>query len=159
MAVLKSPEVEIIKDWSRFFSEGGADEARLEGMLRFALERLESSRALLAAPAAPGGQPVVVAKVGLENGQGEAILRAILPHVESRGLILAGGIAHDPRFASEAKGVFDGVRSFAGLSMSMPEGKGVLYIDRRAGGTVATQLCMARLRKSRRHLAHVRPLR
>ncbi len=135
VAVLKSPEVEIIQDWSRFFSEGGADEVRLEGMLRFALERLESSRALLAAPAAPGGQPAVVAKVGLQDGQGDAILRAILPHVESRGLILAGGIAHDPRFASEAEGAFAGVRSFASLSLSLPEGKGVLYIDRRAGGS------------------------
>jgi DNA-binding NtrC family response regulator/tetratricopeptide (TPR) repeat protein len=135
--VLKSPEVEIIQDWSRFFSEGGADEARLEGMLRFALERLESSRVLLAAPAVKGGQYTVVAGIGLEKGQAEAILGAVAPHVEKRGLVLAGGLAHDSRFAAEADRIFAGVKSFAGLSLSLPEGKGILYIDRRAeGGTV-----------------------
>jgi len=133
--VLKSPEVEIIQDWSRFFSEGGADEARLEGMLRFALERLESSRALLAAPAVKGGPFSVVASIGLENGRAEAILGAVAPHVEKRGLVLAGGLAQDPRFAADAQRIFDGVRSLAVLSLSLPEGRGILYIDRRAEGS------------------------
>jgi DNA-binding NtrC family response regulator/tetratricopeptide (TPR) repeat protein len=133
--VLKSPEVEIIQDWSKFFSEGGADEARLESMMRFALERLESSRAMLAAPAVKGGQFTVVASIGLENGQAEAILGAVAPHVEKRGLVLAGGLAHDSRFAADAEQIFADVKSFAVLSLSLPEGKGILYIDRRAEGS------------------------
>ncbi len=133
--VLKSPEVEIIQDWSRFFSEGGADEARLESMLRFALERLESSRALLAAPAVKGGQFSVIASVGLENGRAEAILGAVAPHVQKRGLVLAGGLTQDSRFAADAERVFGGVKSLAVLSLSLPEGKGILYIDRRGEGS------------------------
>ncbi len=126
---IASPEAEIIQDWSQLFSATGESGCRLDGMLKFAVERLDSSRALLADPT-PDGELRLVACIGMQKSVAAAILKAIRTHVRDKGLVLSGGVGQDSRFAEEAETVFAGVRSFAGLALSLPEGKGVLYIDR-----------------------------
>ncbi len=128
-ALLTSPEVEIIRAWTQLFSEGGAAETWLPSMLCFVADRLESSAAILATPRT--GKLRAVARLGVDAAAARSILKAIEPHVDENGIALATDLAHDPRFAARKDGVFSGVRSLAVLSLNLPKGKGVLYLDRR----------------------------
>lgn len=129
-AVLTLPEVDIVRDWGRVFTEGGDVESRLRSMLRFALEKLDSSAALLAAPGSPEAQQII-ARVGVGAAQAKSILQTITPHLDAKRITLAVHIDRDPRFADVAAATFRDVKAFAALPLSLPEGQGVVYFDRR----------------------------
>ncbi len=128
--LLTMPEVEIIQDWTKIFTEKGSAETRLQSMLQFAVDRLDSNAAILASPSSEG-QLRIVARIGVGAEISNSILSTVTPYLGETGLTLATDLAHDPRFTEYAREEFNGVRSMAALSLNLPEGAGVLYIDRR----------------------------
>ncbi|MCK4305792.1 MAG: sigma 54-interacting transcriptional regulator [Candidatus Eisenbacteria sp.] len=130
-ALLTYPEVEIIRAWTQLFSEGGAAETWFPSMLSFVADQLNSSAAILATPSS-NGRLRVVARIGLEAAAARAILQIVEPHVGDKGIALAAGLEDDPRFSAQVNGILAGVQSFAALSLNLPKGKGLLYLDRRS---------------------------
>ncbi len=129
-AVLSLPEVEIVRDWGRIFTEGGDVESRLASMLRFAMERLDSSSAILAAPNKQGRLDVICV-VGQHRSQAKSILATVGPHLDAQGITLGALLDRDPRFAKHADRALRDVHAFAALGLALPEGQGVAYFDRR----------------------------
>ncbi len=135
-AELNTPEAGIIEEWARLFSGDQTSEACLENMLRFATQRLDGSAAFVAAATADGGH-MVEACVGVDRGAADAALKVVAPLLKESGICLATDLAQDPRFAPHAAGAFAGVNSVAVLSLKLPEGQGVFYLDRRGRLTSA----------------------
>jgi DNA-binding NtrC family response regulator/tetratricopeptide (TPR) repeat protein len=138
-ALLTSPEVDIIEGWTRLFSEGKACEACLDEMLRFAAERLQSNAAFIASPVAGEHCRIEAsmeasadpARAGATWSEAGKVLEVLSPFLDGNRICLATDLAHDPRFALHSEQLFAEVRSFAALSLALPEGRGVLYVDRR----------------------------
>jgi DNA-binding NtrC family response regulator/tetratricopeptide (TPR) repeat protein len=130
-ALLTLPEVEIIKDWTRIFSESGTAENRMQSMLQFAAERLDSDTAILALPAGENGDQRLVGHIGPDKETCATILVQVKSLLGESGIILATDLGHDPRFTGNGQQLFKGVRSLAALSLGLPEGEGLLYLDRR----------------------------
>ena len=130
-ALLTSPEVEIIRDWTRLSTEGGATHGWLQSMLNFVTDRLESDAGFLATPT-EAGELEIIAGIGEGGRQGAGIAAVVAGHLNGGGVILGTDLAHDPRFAAHARGILADIRSFAVLALNLPEGRGLLYLDRRA---------------------------
>ena len=130
-AVLSVPEAEIVRDWGRIFTEGGDVESRLSSMLQFAMDRLDSSSAILAAPSADSENLEVIAVVGQHKAQAKSILCSVRPHLDAQGITLASQLDRDPRFAKQAERAMRDVHALAALGLPLPEGQGVAYFDRR----------------------------
>ena len=142
-ALLTSPEVNVIEEWSRFFGEGETRETSLEEMLRFVAERLASDAAFVASPGADG-EPRIEVAIGAVSEQAAQVMQLTKPHLESNRICLATDLAHDPRFADQAAGLLAGVRSFAVLALTLPEGRGLLHLERR--GETSSPYSMGDLR-------------
>ncbi|MBD3237520.1 MAG: AAA domain-containing protein [Candidatus Eisenbacteria bacterium] len=129
-ALLTSPEVNVIEEWSRLFGDEEAREACLEEMLRFVAERLSSDAAFVASPGVDG-EPRIEAALGAVAERAQPVLQLTRRHLESNRICLATDLPHDPRFQEEAEGLLRGVRAFAALALPLPEGRGVLHLERR----------------------------
>jgi|GEM_PF-675497 len=128
--LLTMPEVEIIRDWTKIFTESGSAETQLQSMLRFAVDRLDSDAAVLASPSTEGSLRIV-ARIGASPEISHSILKTVEPLLGETGLTLATDLTHDPRFSESAGKELMGVRSMAAISLNLPEGTGILYLDRR----------------------------
>jgi len=132
-AHLASPEADLIEQWGRLFGGDATPEDCLEKMLHFVVNRLESSVALVASPGEKGGYDVE-ATIGLPREQAREVVDEVAPFIGENGLCLATELAADSRFTGHAEGILAGVRSLAALRVRLPEGDGLLYLDRRAAG-------------------------
>jgi DNA-binding NtrC family response regulator/tetratricopeptide (TPR) repeat protein len=133
-AQLTSPESGIVEEWATLFCDGEPGEARLETMLGFVVRRLGATAALVAVPR--GETWGLEAATGIEAAVAPAVLEIVAPLLRGHGISLAADLADDPRFAAHAAGPFLGVRSLAALTLRLPEGEGILYIDRRHEGAI-----------------------
>ena len=131
-ALLSSPELEVMRNWGASTTEGAAPEMHIQNMLCFAVGRLNSRRAFLALPTDRDLR--VAATVEMESSEARAILRLARDHMQTRGIVLATEVSQDPRFAQEKDGVFADVKSFAAITLNLPSGNGLLYVDRSIAG-------------------------
>ena len=131
-AQLNSPEADLIEEWRGLLGGDLAAENGLDQMLQFVANRLESSVVAIAAPGGSGYQ--VEAAIGLSVAQAEQVCGAIAPFVRENGICLATELAADSRFAQHAGGILAGVKALAALRVRLPEGDGLLYLDRRTEG-------------------------
>lgn len=127
-AVLSSPEMEVVREWSTSISTGAAPRGNLENMLQFAVGRLNSLRAFLALP--NDGCLKVAAVVCMEVAAARKILPLVEKHRQRTGVVLSTEISQDPRFHEEKESIFSGVTSFAAITLRLPRGDGLLYVDR-----------------------------
>ncbi|MCK4414632.1 MAG: sigma 54-interacting transcriptional regulator [Candidatus Eisenbacteria sp.] len=132
-ARLATPEADLIAEWAKLFGDNQASEACLQKMLQFVAQRLESSSAMIAAPDGQGGH-CIEAAVGLAPEAAARILPIVAPLVGSNGICLATELSADPRFSAHADRTLAGVCALAALAVRLPEGEGILYLDRRDAG-------------------------
>lgn len=130
-ARLTSPEASILAEWAKLFTGDPAGETSLANMLRFVALRLEGSSAFIAPPAGAEAEEEIEATVEIDPAQARAALRCVAPAVGEKGICLAADVAADPLFARHAEGALAGVRALAALPLRLPEGDGILYLDRR----------------------------
>jgi DNA-binding NtrC family response regulator/tetratricopeptide (TPR) repeat protein len=135
-ARMTSPEGSIIEEWAKIFNGDQAGEACLANMLRFVVLRLEGHCAFIASPepGTPSGYGIE-ACTHLTTEQAAGILEIVAPPVRERGICLAAEVPADPILARHAHGALDGVQSLAALPLHLPDGDGILYLDRRKAGT------------------------
>jgi DNA-binding NtrC family response regulator/tetratricopeptide (TPR) repeat protein len=131
-AQLTTPESGIIEEWSKLFCEGEPGEARLGAMLGFVVRRIGAEGALVALPADEAWR--VEASVEIDAAAAPEMLGAVAPLLRGHGICLAADVAADPRFDARVTETFRGVRSLAALSLKLPGGDGILYVDRRHDG-------------------------
>ncbi len=120
----------IINEWRRCLTTDASSESGLQNLLQFVTERLDSTRAFLATETSRGGSPAVVSTIGLDKTTAEAIKDVIEPYFEEKDIVLTADISLDPRFSTQADGIFSGVESFVGIAIHLPVGKGRIYLDR-----------------------------
>jgi len=133
-AQIATPESGVVGEWSKLFGEGEPGEARLGAMLGFVVRRIGAMGAMVASPTDAGW--TVEASVGIAPGIAPEVLGAVAPLLRGHGICLAADLAADPRFSAVAGTAFAGVTSIAALSLGLPEGDGILYVDRRHAGAL-----------------------
>ncbi len=129
-AQLASPEADLITEWGLLLGEEIAGENALERLLQFVANRLESDAAVIAAPVGKGYE--TEAAIGISKEQARAIVKLIAPFVRENGICLATELGSDSRFAAQAGSILAGVHALAAWRVRLPEGEGLLYLDRRA---------------------------
>ncbi len=129
-ALLSVPEVSIIQEWTQLSSEGTGAKSWVQKMLGFVLDRLESSTVVLAAPTG-SGRMKIVGRIGVQAESARVLLRIVRSHLKGSGIALGADPRNDPRFARYVGGALTGVHAFAALRITLPQGHGVLYLDRR----------------------------
>ncbi|MFH1143347.1 MAG: sigma 54-interacting transcriptional regulator, partial [Candidatus Eisenbacteria bacterium] len=132
-ANLVSPEADLIEQWGRLFGQDLPADECLAKMLQFVVTRLESNAGVIASPGKSADHEVEAA-VGLSRAQAQAALAAVAPFVKENGICLATELGADSRFTAHATGALNGVRALAALRVRLPDGDGLLYLDRRTDG-------------------------
>ncbi|MBD3334145.1 MAG: tetratricopeptide repeat protein, partial [Candidatus Eisenbacteria bacterium] len=130
-ALHDAPELRAAEEWNLVWM-GSRGPERLGRVLEFARTHIRSDRAFLALWRK--GQPRIESTVGLPRKGAEKIARLInggLPATESKKLVLATDLEHDPRFLEHAADLFAETRSLVALRIDLlDECQGLLYLDR-----------------------------